>query len=78
MVKLTPKGLSVISRQRAISLVSASGVGIVRAVTMPKPPAFDTASGRHVRSAHPHHAALDNRVFNIEHFGDSGFHNKSI
>ena len=31
------------SWQRAISLVSASGVGCVNAVSVPKPPALDTA-----------------------------------
>jgi len=43
MVRLTPKGLSVISRQREISLRRSSGVGWVSAVRMPRPPAFDTA-----------------------------------
>jgi hypothetical protein len=43
-VRLTPKGLSVISRQRAISLASSSGVFCVRPVMMPRPPALDTAA----------------------------------
>src|SRR5690606_34484160 len=43
MVRLTPKGLSVMSRQRAISLVSSSGVGCVSAVNIPRPPALETA-----------------------------------
>src|SRR5262247_4161508 len=37
MVRLTPNGLSVMSRQRAISLVRSSGVGWVSAVIMPTP-----------------------------------------
>ena len=43
MVMFTPKGLSVIERQRSISLRRSSGVGCVSAVRMPRPPAFDTA-----------------------------------
>ena len=42
-VRFTPNGLSVISRQRAISFASSSGVRWVRPVMMPSPPAFDTA-----------------------------------
>jgi len=42
-VRFTPKGWSVISWQRAISLASSSGVGWVRPVRMPRPPALDTA-----------------------------------
>ena len=43
-VRFTPNGLSVMSRQRAISLASSSGVLCVRPVMMPSPPAFDTAA----------------------------------
>ena len=44
IVRFTPKGLSVISLQRLISLSRSSGVGWVRAVMMPRPPALDTAA----------------------------------
>src|SRR5215813_9455044 len=43
MVRFTPNGWSVISRQRLISLVRSSGVGWVSAVRTPSAPAFDTA-----------------------------------
>ena len=43
IVRLTPNGLSVISRVRAISAVSASGDGWVSAVTKPSAPALATA-----------------------------------
>ena len=43
-VRFTPNGLSVISRQRAISAARASGVRWVRPVMMPSPPALDTAA----------------------------------
>jgi len=43
-VRFTPNGLSVISRQRAISFASSSGVFWVSPVMMPRPPAFDTAA----------------------------------
>src|SRR5690625_68265 len=52
MVRFTPNGLSVISRQRAISLRRASGVGWVSAVRMPKPPALDTAEAISARPTH--------------------------
>lgn len=42
-VKLTPKGLSVIVRQRLISLRKSSGVGCVNPVRMPRAPELDTA-----------------------------------
>lgn len=42
-VKLTPKGLLVMVRQRRISLRKCSGVGWVNAVKIPRPPAFETA-----------------------------------
>jgi len=43
IVRLTPKGLSVMRRQRSISRRSSSGDGCVSAVMMPSPPALDTA-----------------------------------
>ena len=43
-VRFTPKGLLVISRQRAISLASSSGVRCVSPVMMPRPPALETAA----------------------------------
>ena len=43
-VRLTAKGLSVISLHRAISFASFSGVPCVRPVIVPRPPAFDTAA----------------------------------
>src|SRR5690606_6897635 len=52
MVRFTPKGLSVIVRQRAISAASASGVGWVSAVRMPSPPAFETAAASSARPTH--------------------------
>lgn len=42
-VRLTPKGLSVIVLHLRISSRKPSGVGKMRAVIMPKPPALDTA-----------------------------------
>lgn len=42
-VRLTPKGLLVMVRQRRISLRRCSGVGWVKAVRIPRPPALDTA-----------------------------------
>lgn len=42
-VKLTPKGLLVMVRQRRISLRKCSGVGWVKAVKIPRPPALETA-----------------------------------
>ena len=44
IVKFTPKGLSVISRVRAISLARSSGVGWVSAVKKPSPPALATGA----------------------------------
>src|SRR5690606_8579562 len=52
MVRFTPKGLSVIVRQRAISAASASGVGCVSAVRMPRPPALETAAASSARPTH--------------------------
>src|SRR5690606_30777892 len=52
MVRFTPKGLSVIVRQRAISAASASGVGWVSAVRMPRPPALETAAASSARPTH--------------------------
>ena len=72
-VLFTPKGLSVIPRQRSISLRRSSGVGWVSAVSIPKAPGV-----RHRRGefgiADPLHAALDDRVLNAQHFRDLGFH----
>jgi hypothetical protein len=45
-VRFTPNGLSVISRQRAISRARSSGVFCVSAVITPRPPAFETAAAR--------------------------------
>src|SRR5262249_44498316 len=42
-VRFTPNGLSVMSRQRAISFANSSGVRCVNPVMMPRPPALDTA-----------------------------------
>jgi hypothetical protein len=41
---LTPKGKSVISRQRLISLAKISGVRCVSPVMIPGPPELDTAT----------------------------------
>jgi hypothetical protein len=66
----TPKGLSVIARQRSISALNAAGVGWVSAVRMPRPPAFDTAA-REFGVADALHPALDDRMFDFQHFGDA-------
>lgn len=42
-VKFTAKGLEVRVLHLRISLRRSSGVGWVRAVSIPRPPAFDTA-----------------------------------
>src|SRR6185295_6295654 len=52
MARLTPKGLSVRSRQRAISLVRSSGVGWVSAVMKPSAPALATADTSSARPTH--------------------------
>ena len=52
MVRFTPNGWSVISRQRLISLRRSSGVGCVSAVRMPSAPAFDTAEASSARPTH--------------------------
>ena len=52
MVRLTPNGLSVRSRQRAISLVRSSGVGCVSAVIRPSAPALATAATSSARPTH--------------------------
>lgn len=52
MVRLTPNGLSVISRQRRISWVSASGVGWVSAVRKPSAPESATAATSSARPTH--------------------------
>ena len=52
MVRLTPNGLSVMSRQRAISLVRSSGVGCVSAVMSPSAPALATAATSSARPTH--------------------------
>ena len=48
----TPNGLPVISRVRAISRISASGVGWVSAVRKPIAPAFATAATSSARATH--------------------------
>ena len=50
MVKLTPKGLSVMVRHRRISSLRASGVGCVKPVSMPRPPAKEREKGAFVVS----------------------------
>src|ERR1700709_105369 len=52
MVRLTPNGLSVSPRQRAISRVRSSGVGCVSAVMNPSPPALATAATSSARPTH--------------------------
>src|SRR5882672_2461744 len=52
MVRLTPNGLSVRPRQRAISRVRSSGVGCVSAVMKPSPPALATAATSSARPTH--------------------------
>src|SRR5882757_7720281 len=52
MVRLTPNGLSVRPRQRAISLVRSSGVGWVSAVMKPSAPALATAATSSARPTH--------------------------
>src|SRR6266566_848518 len=52
MVRLTPNGLSVRPRQRAISLVKSSGVGWVSAVMKPSAPALATAATSSARPTH--------------------------
>src|SRR4051812_16956070 len=52
MVRLTPNGLSVRPRQRAISFVSWSGVGWVSAVIKPSAPALATAATSSARPTH--------------------------
>src|ERR1051325_3511480 len=52
MVRLTPNGLSVSERQRAISLVRSSGVGCVSAVMKPSAPALATAATSSARPTH--------------------------
>lgn len=42
-VRFTAKGLEVIALHLRISLRRSSGEGWVRAVSIPRPPAFDTA-----------------------------------
>src|SRR4051794_14842548 len=52
MVRLTPNGLSVSERQRAISLLRSSGVGWVSAVMNPSAPALATAATSSARPTH--------------------------
>src|SRR5262249_48708818 len=52
MVRFTPNGLSVMPRQRAVSLVRSSRVGWVRAVMKPSAPAFATAATSSARPTH--------------------------
>ena len=69
-MRFTPNGLSVISRQRAISLPRSSGVGCVSAVRKPSAPALATADGQ-LGAADPLHAALHNRVLDPEHLREA-------
>ena len=72
-VRFTPNGLSVMSRQRAISLASSSGVRCVK-------PGDDAEAARHstprrrARRSHVMHAALDDGMLDAEHLGDRCFH----
>src|SRR5712664_3612689 len=52
MVRLTPNGLSVRPRHRAISLDKSSGVGWVSAVMKPSAPALATAATSSARPTH--------------------------
>src|SRR3954470_679536 len=52
MVRFTPNGLSVRSRQRAISLVRSSGVGWGSAVIRPSAPALAAAATNSARPTH--------------------------
>src|SRR4051794_20439985 len=52
MVRLTPNGLPVSPRQRAISFVRSSGVGCVSAVIKPSAPALATAATSSARPTH--------------------------
>src|ERR1043166_1998048 len=52
MVRLTPNGLWVRPRERAISLVRSSGVGCVSAVMTPGGPALATAATSSARPTH--------------------------
>src|SRR4051812_23769980 len=52
MVRLTPNGLLVMPRQRAISLTRSSGVGCVSAVMKPSAPALATAATSSARPTH--------------------------
>ena len=72
-VRFTPNGLSVISRQRAISFASSSGVFWVRPVMMPSPPAFETAAASSAK-ADKVHAALNDRMLDAEQFCNPCFH----
>lgn len=52
IVRFTPNGLSVRSRQRAISLARSAGVGCVSAVMNPSAPALATAATSSARPTH--------------------------
>src|SRR5688572_12363134 len=52
IVRFTPNGLSVSSRQRAISLAKSAGVGWVSAVMNPNAPALATAATSSARPTH--------------------------
>ena len=43
IVRFTANGLAVIDRQRSISLTNSAGLVWVKPVSMPSPPAFETA-----------------------------------
>ena len=68
IVKFTPKGLSVISRVRAISLARSSGVGWVSAVS----PAPSVSHGATICVAYPLHPTLNDGVLNSERFREAG------
>jgi hypothetical protein len=72
-VRFTPNGLSVISRQRAISCASSSGVRLREAGDDAQ--AAGVGHGRrHLGEADEVHAALDDGVLDAEQFGDAGLH----
>src|ERR1700712_2887474 len=52
IVRFTPNGLSVSSRVLAISRARSAGVGCVRAVRNPRPPALATAATSSARPTH--------------------------
>jgi hypothetical protein len=73
-VRFTPNGLSVMSRQRAISGPSRSGVCWVRPVITGAQAAGVGHRGGQLREADKVHAALDDRVLDAEQFSDASLH----